>query len=239
MLDLKKPRAWAGSLVFALSAAATALGVLWLLSLTTSRQPNVACIVAVSLAVGLGLEAIRRVKVAELRRNVAKADDRAVMKITINDIEIGEVPEPLFANMKLVVANDARNYVAQFSTILGSIWRHTVLTLAVTAALLSVYLAWQWLVNPADSARAILSFIASTETHGDPVQSLANRLHLVASSVASIFAMLYMLLGCVRMTFGAPLSVSGAFHADLQRRVRLILGTPSEGAMSFRRVRLQ
>lgn len=41
----------------------------------------------------------------------------------------------------------------------------------------------------------------------------------------------------VRMTLGVPLPVPGAFHADLQQRVRLILRTPSPGTMSFRRAR--
>ncbi|WP_321936206.1 hypothetical protein [Paraburkholderia sp. J8-2] len=237
MLDLKKPRAWAGSLVFVVAISAMALAVLWVLAATSGPHPNVSHIVVCAVIVALVMEGIRRAKLAELRRDLAKADDRAVMRVTLNGIDMGEVPEPLFVNMKLVTANDARNYVAQFYTILRAFWRHAVYTLAVTIALLFGYFAWKGLVAPADLARAALDLVASTEAHADPVQRLADRLHLIASSVVSIYAMFYMLLGCMRLTFGASLSISNAFHEDFQRRLRLILGTPAAGVMSFHRVR--
>jgi hypothetical protein len=98
------------------------------LAATAGRQPDALQIIAYALIGALALEAIRLAKVAELRMAVAKADDRAVVKVMLNDVKIGEVPEPLFANMKLVTANNARNYVTQFCTILRAVSWQTVLT---------------------------------------------------------------------------------------------------------------
>ncbi|MEM5330758.1 hypothetical protein VSR34_29770 [Paraburkholderia sp. JHI2823] len=237
MLDLAKPRAWAGSLTFVAALSALSFAFFWLFVAAGARQPNVARTAAVSVAAALALEAIRRLRIAQLRKELADADDQAVVKISVNGVEVGEVPEPDFANMKLVVANDARNYVTQFSTAIAAIWRHAVLALTITAALLAIWLAWQCLVCPDAFAHAILAFIAASSAHSVPVDALAAELHAVAAAVACIYAMLFMLVMCARLTFGAPVSVSGAFRADLHRRVCLIVGTRAAGDVSLRRAR--
>ena len=61
-----------------------------------------------ALAAALALEAIRRVRIGQLRKELADADDQAVVNISVNGVEVGAIPEPVFLNMKLVVANDAR-----------------------------------------------------------------------------------------------------------------------------------
>jgi len=237
MLDLAKSRAWAGSLTFVAALSALSFAFFWLFVAAGAREPNVARIAAVSVAAALALEAFRRVRIGQLRKELADADDQAVVKISVNGVEVGEVPEPVFANMKLVVANDARNYVTQFSTAIAAIWRHAVLALTITAALLGIWLAWQCLVCPDAFAHAILAFIAASSAHSVPVEALAAELHAVAAAIASIYAMFFLLLTCVHLTFGATVSVTGAFRADLHRRVCLIVGTPATGEVSLRRTR--
>ncbi|WP_028214388.1 hypothetical protein [Paraburkholderia mimosarum] len=68
--------------------------------------------------------------------------------------------------------------------------------------------------------------------------ALAAEPHAVPTAIASIFALLFMLLTCVRLTLGAPVSVSGAFRADIHRRVCLIVGTPTAGEVSLQRARV-
>ena len=237
MLDLAKPRAWAGSLTFVAVVAAFTFAFFWVLVAAGAREPNLARVAAVSVAVALTLEAIRRVRIGQLRKALADADDRTVVKVSVNGVEVGAIPEPVFVNMKLVVANDARNYMTQFATVLAAIWRHSVLTLTVTAALLGIWLAWECLVCPGDFARAILALTAAGHRQADAADALASELHSIATAIASIFAMFWMLLACARLTFGGPVSVSGAFRTDLHRRLCLIVGTPASGAVSLRRTR--
>ena len=123
MLNLKQRHAWAGSLALTVASSASAFAVANLPvapSIDGSTALHIACC---SLVFGLPLEGIRRAGLAKLRWIIKDADDRTLMKASINGVEVGEIPEPLSATMRLVAANDPRNYVAQFISVRVNFWK--------------------------------------------------------------------------------------------------------------------
>ena len=238
MLNLNKRRAWAGSIAFTTISSLLVFLLFAVPAMSQAGQVSVARLVCFSIVGGLALEGIRRVKLAQARRDIARASDAWVMKVEINGVGVGEIPEPLYANMRMACLNAPRNYVVGFFELLGALWRHAVFTLAVTLAFAGLYLLASCLLAPTGVAQAILSCVEATNAHADAATALGALLHAVAAALANLFALFYLLLGGARMAFMPPPALLSAFHSDLCRRIRMTLDIPvvSE-TMSLHRAR--
>jgi hypothetical protein len=238
MLDFKKRRPWAGSVIFVLAIAAiVSFAFIYLpiaASASVSATVRLACLAA---AFAWSVEALRQFKLRKLRRDIADADDHTVLRIYINDIDVGELREPVYANMRLVVANDPRNYVKQFVSLARALFHHAYLSLIVTVLLVAIYALSEWLLFPHESARTLIAIVAAQSTHGDRVAALAGSIHTVACLIAWLYATSFVVSAGVRMLFAPTPLLLSAFHDDLYRRIRLLVGTPVSGTMSISRAR--
>jgi chromate transport protein ChrA len=159
------------------------------------------------------------------------------VKVSLNGVEVGEISEPVFATMKLVVAHDRRNYASQFATVAWAVLRYVFLALGATAALLGVWLTWLCMVMPGAVVDAVLAWLAARHAQSGSAAAIAAGLHSMATLLTNVFAMMLLVLTGARFAFGGPVPVAGVFRADQQRRIRMVVGTPASGEMTFRRVR--
>lgn len=176
-------------------------------------------------------------KLHELRRHLDAADDRNVLKVRSNDIEIGEIPEIVYANMRLVTAHDPRNYFSQFIAIATTVARHAYVSFVGTVLLIAVCMLGEWLLFPRESAGTLVAIFSQPAAQSDRVAALASAIHAFASTIAWTFATGFIVAAGVRLMSGASMSLVGAFREDLSRRVRLIVGSPVSGVLTVSRSR--
>ncbi|OBR54025.1 hypothetical protein [Paraburkholderia tropica] len=86
MPDLNRRRAWVGSLAFTAVSSLVVFLLFGLPSLSGTGHLKVAQVVIFSLAAGLGLEGARRLKLAQLRNNMARSSTSHVMTVEINGV---------------------------------------------------------------------------------------------------------------------------------------------------------
>ncbi|MEK6290824.1 MAG: hypothetical protein V4793_05435 [Paraburkholderia tropica] len=236
MPDLNRRRAWAGSLVFTAVSSLVVFLLFGLPSLSAVGHVKVAKLAIFSLAVGLAMEGIRRLKLVELRRDIAAASATNVVNVEINGVSVGQIAEPAYADMRMACANDPRNYVAAFSDLLGALVRHAALTFFVMGAFFALYVLACCLLTPTDFAQALLAVTAFLKAHADDATAMGAAIHTTAATLVNLFTLLFLLLAGARMTFASP-SLLKPFYNDLHRRIRMTLDVPVIGNVSLRRVR--
>lgn len=236
-VDPNARRAWLGSLVFTTAASMTAFLLFGLPALASEGQVGFATLVVFSISFGLAIECARRMKLAMLKRKLDRADASYVMRVEINGVHVGAIPEPRYASLRMACSNDPRNYLVWFRDLIGALWRHAVFTFSVTVAFAGLYLVAACLIDPEDAAQAILACLSASQGHAGSASALGTALHAVASVLVNLFVLLYLTLGGARMTFNPNLSMVQAFQDDLHRRIRLALNIPAAGYMTVRRAR--
>ncbi|RQM45205.1 hypothetical protein EHZ19_24860 [Paraburkholderia bannensis] len=239
MPDLNRRRAWAGSLAFTAVSSLVVFLLFGLPSLSGTGHLKVAQVVIFSLAVGLGLEGARRLKLVQLRRELAAASDTNVVNVGINGVSVGQITEPVYADMRLACATDPRNYVAAFSDLLKAMVWHAALTFLVMTAFGGLYALACCLLTPVDLAQALLALTAFLKAHADNAAAIGAAIHMAAVTLVNIFLFLYLLLAGARMTFTSGPSLLNAFSNDLHRRIRMMLDVPVTGNVSLRRTRAE
>lgn len=237
MFNLKKRRPWVGSAVFVLSIAAIVFAFIYVPTATTAGVSATVRLACVSLGFAWAIEGIRQLKLHELRRNLDAADDRNMLKVFINDIEVGEIPETVYANMRIVSAHDPRNYFTQFIAIATAVAHHAYVSFVATVLLIAVCTLGEWLLFPHESAGTLVAIFSQPAAQSDRVAALASVIHAFASTIAWAFATGFMVTAGARMIAGASMSLVGAFREDLSRRIRLIVGSPVGGALTVSRAR--
>lgn len=224
---------WAGSLAFIVASTSVAFASIALFLPTTVDAGAIARRLCLALTIGLLLEAIRRAKLADVSREVANADDEVIVKVSINGVTVGELSEPAYAQARLAAANDPRNYVAQAGRLAVALWRHGMLAFAWTAFIVAAWLVITCLLAPDEFASDLIAYAASPASRVGHATALATALHDVAKLLAWSYGTVFVIAAGVRMQFGAPLSILGAFRTDVRRRVRLLVGTPVDGNLSL------
>ncbi|MBB6106464.1 succinate dehydrogenase hydrophobic anchor subunit [Paraburkholderia bannensis] len=237
MPDLKKRHPSLGSASFALATAAIVFCLVFFTRAAPPGARGLWHIVCLSLACGLASELLRLVWLHSLRRGIAAADDRIVMKVSVNGVEVGAIPEPVYARMRMESANDPRNYLAQAFTVVGALSRHALLAFGVTMFVIAAYFLECFLMFPQESTRELVTIFAQPAARFDHIATLAGLLHAIAGIIASLYGIAFFLIAGTRLLFCPPESLLSAFHNDLLRRVRLTVGTPVSGPISVFRAR--
>lgn len=236
-VDLKTRRAWLGSLAFTAIVSMSAFLLLGLPALASNGQAGIARLVLFAIAIGLAFEGARRMKLAQMQRALDRADPGYVMKIEMNGVSVGAIPEPRYAKLRMACAKEPRNYVVSFCELVGSLWRHAIFTLSVTAAIAGLYLIASCLLSPDSTAQTIVASLNATHAHADSVSALGSALHSVAALLVNLFVLFYFTLVGARITLNPPVSLLRVFNEDLQRRIRVTLDVPVVGHMTLHRAR--
>jgi hypothetical protein len=236
-VDLKTRRAWPGSLAFTTVVSTSAFLLLGLPALAGNGQAGVARLALFAIVIGLAFEGARRMKLARMQRALDRADPGYVMKIQINGVSVGAIPEPRYANLRIACAKEPRNYVVWFCELMGALWRHAIFTLSVVTAFAGLYLIASCLLSPDSTAQAILACLNATRAHADSVSGLGSALHALAAALVNLFVLFYLTLAGARITLNPPVSLLPAFREDLQRRIRMTLAVPVVGHMTVHRAR--
>lgn len=224
---------WAGSLAFVVASTALAYASATLFLPASVDATVIARRLFLALVVGLLGEVIRRAKLAEVGREVTNADERVKVEVSVNGVQVGELSELAYGQARLAAANDPRNYVAQAGRLAVGLWRHGMLAFAWTAFIVAAWLVITCLLTPDEFARDLIAYAASPASRFGHATALATALHDVAQLLAWSYGTVFVIAAGVRMQFGAPLSILGAFRADVERRVRLIVGTTADGNLSL------
>lgn len=239
MTFLNRRRAWAGSLVFTAASSLVVFLLFGLPSLSGTGHLKVASLAIFSLAVGLAMEGIRRMKLVELRRDIAAASGTNIVNVEINGVSVGKLTEPAYADMRMACATDPGNYVAAFSDLLKAMVWHAALTFLVMASFVGLYVLACCLLTPVDLAQALLALTSFLKAHAENAAAIGAAIHTAAAALVNIFWCLYVLLAGARMAFTSGPSLLRAFYSDLHRRIRMMLDVPVTGNVSLRRTRAQ
>jgi len=212
---LKRSQHW-GAIAFVGCFAMVSLALLSAfgrLSITTT---------AAAICVSLVMEAVRQMKIFELRRRIAQ--NRAVVwTVVVNQISAGKISDGEYAKLSLDAVLDARNYVAQAVQVGRLVFRAGVI-LFIAVPCLFVWIAIvAAALAPADFAATLASL--PTVSAGD-ISKLASTLFSVAGEVLIV-------------AMGAWFAFSGRtgwineFGEDQARRLRLHTQTSAVGRVTM------